>query len=267
NIIFKFSGTMVSTYAFGFSSTSAVFAGLTMLPVGEFSLLVASQGAGAVGLDLVGITAAMVFTSALTTSLLAGKHAKIHAFLYALTPTSIKTTGRRVSSRMALAVRAFEPGAALHKVFEKTAMHVAENLAGLSVLIGIGAAAWVFFSRDTVSLFGFSVSAFTATILILAAISIKPLFEIIRELTAAGSALRRNLERDAGRNYGSKLAWRFGFIIFAIIAVLMVPFFLAFLKTSRLLQIVPAALILLVVAGFLFLGKADNKENIMFFKR
>ncbi|MFH0923033.1 MAG: cation:proton antiporter, partial [Candidatus Micrarchaeota archaeon] len=52
NIIFKFSGTTVSTYAFGFSSTSAVFAGLTMLPVGEFSLLVASQGAGAVGLDL-----------------------------------------------------------------------------------------------------------------------------------------------------------------------------------------------------------------------
>jgi len=268
NLVFKFSGTTLSTYAFGFGSASAVFSGLAMLSVGEFSLLVAIQGAEVVGMDLVGITAAMVFTSALATSLLVGKHAKIHALLYALIPAQVKIAGRQVSSRTGMALRTFEPGAALYRAFETCATHIAQNLAGISVLVGIGAAIWFLFSRETLSLFGFTVSAFTAASLILAVIAIRPLFEIAKELSTVGDALRRNLERNKGQAYGHKLALRFGLVVIAILAVLVMPFVLAMFETSfEILRVLPAVLIVLVIAGFLFLGKANERENVMFFKR
>ncbi len=66
----------------GFSGRKAIFSGLSMATMGEFSLLIANESTGlGLGVDLVSITAAIILISAITMSLLISKENEIYSFV------------------------------------------------------------------------------------------------------------------------------------------------------------------------------------------
>lgn len=96
-LVFKFIGTYVGTYMFGFSSKQSAFAGLAMLPVGEFSLLIAKQGTPAVGFDLIGLTSATVFFTTLATAIGLGKFESLNSAIVSIMPQQMRNSAQNAS--------------------------------------------------------------------------------------------------------------------------------------------------------------------------
>jgi Kef-type K+ transport system membrane component KefB len=92
NIVMKFATIGVSTYLFSIpSGKSAVFSGLAMLSLGEFSLLIAQQANKlSPAVDLVSITAIIIFLSSLAMSLLVGHSQMVHKIISSIMPRGIK---------------------------------------------------------------------------------------------------------------------------------------------------------------------------------
>ncbi len=97
NLLFKFLGSYSSTYMFGFSSKQAFFAGIAMLPVGEFSLLIAKQGNPVVGFDLIGLTSATVFFSTLASALWLDKFESLNSLFVRFIPIQARNTAINIS--------------------------------------------------------------------------------------------------------------------------------------------------------------------------
>ncbi|MEM4255534.1 MAG: cation:proton antiporter [Candidatus Norongarragalinales archaeon] len=108
NLLFKFAGTYSSTYLFGFSSRQSFFSGLAMLPVGEFSLLIAKQGNAAVGFDLIGFTSATVFFSTLATALWLDKFERLNDLFVKLIPTPARNTAVNASFAFSEAISSID---------------------------------------------------------------------------------------------------------------------------------------------------------------
>ena len=108
NLLFKFMGTYSSTYLFGFSSKQSFFAGLAMLPVGEFSLLIAKQGTPVVGFDLIGFTSATVFFSTLASALLIGKFESLNNLFVRFVPKPVRNTAVEASYSFSEAISSID---------------------------------------------------------------------------------------------------------------------------------------------------------------
>jgi Kef-type K+ transport system membrane component KefB len=78
----------LTTYIFAnYRHEQPFFASITMMAMGEFSLLVAKEGEKfGLGVDLVTITASLIFITAILTSLSVNKSEKIYSFFKSLTP-------------------------------------------------------------------------------------------------------------------------------------------------------------------------------------
>lgn len=107
-IVFKFIGAYVGTYLFGFSSKQSFFAGLAMLPVGEFSLLIAQEGNSVVGFDLVGFTSATIFFTTLATALWLEKYEGLNATFVKFVPKSVRGYAVNSSFAFSEAVKSIE---------------------------------------------------------------------------------------------------------------------------------------------------------------
>lgn len=92
NILAKFITIGSGSYIFtNFTGKQAVFSGIAMLSVGEFSLLIAKEAqAVASGIDLVSITAAIILLSSLAMSLLVGHADNLYNAVLKLLPSRVK---------------------------------------------------------------------------------------------------------------------------------------------------------------------------------
>src|SRR3989344_2805752 len=108
NLLFKFIGTYSSTYLFGFSSKQSFFAGMAMLPVGEFSLLIAKQGTPVVGFDLIGFTSATVFFSTLATALWLDKFESLNNLFVRFVPKPLRNTAVEASYSFSEAISSID---------------------------------------------------------------------------------------------------------------------------------------------------------------
>ena len=91
SVLFKFFAIGFSSYTFAnFSGKSAVFSGIAMVSVGEFSLLIAKE-ASSLGLkiDLVSITASIIFLSSIVMSVLINNNERIYNFGLRLMPSKV----------------------------------------------------------------------------------------------------------------------------------------------------------------------------------
>jgi Kef-type K+ transport system membrane component KefB len=97
NVAAKFLAVGFGTYMMtSFNGRQAVFSGITMISVGEFSLLIAKESENLnLGIDLVSITAAVIFLSSLCMSLLVTRHEKVYQLVSGSIP-------KRVSEDMTL---------------------------------------------------------------------------------------------------------------------------------------------------------------------
>ncbi|MFA6530657.1 MAG: cation:proton antiporter [Candidatus Micrarchaeia archaeon] len=109
SILAKFASISVSTYFLGYTSRAAVFSGLTMLTVGEFSLLIAKKSQLLMGFDIIGIVSVSVFISALISSFVIRKDYEVDEYITSSVPPKLKTIGRHVSRYINSVVVEFEP--------------------------------------------------------------------------------------------------------------------------------------------------------------
>ncbi len=110
NIIAKFFAGSLSTYLFGFDSRNSIYAGLALIPIGEFSLLMASQLAPYASLDIVSIIASAVIISAIVSSRMVYHEEDIERVIIRLIPVGILVSMKNLSAYADTVISYFEPG-------------------------------------------------------------------------------------------------------------------------------------------------------------
>ena len=81
SVVLKYGSIGFSTYLSGFTGRQAVFSGIAMLSVGEFSLLIAKEASDLqTGIDFVSITAAIIVLSTISMSFLVSRTEGVYSF-------------------------------------------------------------------------------------------------------------------------------------------------------------------------------------------
>lgn len=109
SMLAKFAIISVTTYLLGFTSRSSVFSGLTMLTVGEFSLLIAMKAQPLMSFDILGTISASVFITAVLSAAFMRKETQLDSWITDLVPLKLRTSGRRISRYINSVVIEFEP--------------------------------------------------------------------------------------------------------------------------------------------------------------
>jgi hypothetical protein len=112
----KFVSVGASTYLMGFNSKSAIFSGLTMLTVGEFSLLIAKKSQMLVGFDIIGVVSVCVFLSAFSSALMMRREHAIDDYVTTAIPVNMRVSARNISRYIHEVVVQFEPNGKFFKV-------------------------------------------------------------------------------------------------------------------------------------------------------
>lgn len=129
-----FSSVFVATYLMGYRSHAAVRSGLIILTVGEFSLLIATQTKDLVApFDIISITAALVFLTALSGGILTKKENDVDAFISKIFPQRIKERAKHISRYFNAVFRAFEPGSAVYTTFTEESRKIVANI----IIVGL----------------------------------------------------------------------------------------------------------------------------------
>lgn len=261
SIIFTFLASSASTYLNGFSSPSAVFSGLAMIAVGEFSLLIAKQAPSYNGFDFVGLTSVLVVATVTFNSLVVTRHRAVYRLVYGLVPESVKESGRNMARRIAVTVRAIQGS------FEmvRTIYSIAREFSGMLVA---GAATLVLvtlFGRNLISFQNFVVGA-------------QDIFVALGVFAALAFAVRLALEsrhllfevsqRFHGRREGLSGSVLLVFAVFGVLFVL--PFLLSFFELPSLVSQLQTLLVLAVLLVlFLYSGRCseNRRHNVAFFKK
>ncbi len=99
NIAAKFVGIGLATFFFSETDgKSAVFSGLAMISVGEFSLLLAKEGQALhLGIDLISIITIMIFISSIVMAISIPRYEQIYQFMSNLLPSARKESIRTIA--------------------------------------------------------------------------------------------------------------------------------------------------------------------------
>ncbi|MBI5225594.1 cation:proton antiporter [Candidatus Micrarchaeota archaeon] len=273
NLVFKFIGTSVSAYLFGFSSKSAVFSGLALLSVGEFSLLIAKEGAEVItgGFDLVAITSVVVFISSLATSLSVGKYDSIHMISQKIMPFSLKQRGRRFAQYMREITDAFEPGHKFTGALQRAGVSILSNLSIIVFFVGVIGVCWYLFSNFTVAILGIEVNLFSIVMLLVSLGIIFFLLKMLKYVALEYNLVKLSLvTKHRHELSASHLAGDFLKLLLVLGLFLVIPFILSIMEVPQYLsRIILVFVFLVLVWRFLdligFEGDKQNR-NALFFK-
>lgn len=160
---------------------SSFFAGLAMLPLGEFSLLLAKESIGLTQIDLVGIVSAGVLLSSIACSLLVDKEQKIYLWMKKSVPKGVQNTLKSASEYFIHVISAFEPGGYFHKQLLNEACKLFNDILYLlgAALLYLVAAPYADFE---ISVSDLTIPAESALLLGIIGISLIPLVRLIFSL-------------------------------------------------------------------------------------
>lgn len=221
NLIVKFVGMSVSTYLAGFSSRTAVFSGIAMLSVGEFSLIIAKEGSSlAEGIDVVGLTTALVLTSAVASALFLGRYDGLHSWLRVLLPEGVKTTGRNIAAYLRDVARDVEPGGLLYKATVDKAKKIFSAVIIIAAIAGGFFAARGLLQETEVNVFGRVLPASAVVAQALVIVALVPLLFLTREikelLDAVSSVIVRKTQASLRRRIAGDLIKAGVFVVVAL---------------------------------------------------
>ncbi|MFH1750521.1 MAG: cation:proton antiporter [Candidatus Micrarchaeota archaeon] len=273
NVLFKFIGMGTSAYLFGFSSRSAVFSGLAMLSVGEFSILIAQEGTRAFSgiIDIVGVTSVIVFISSIATSVLVGRHEAIHALTSAVIPNSLKERGRKFSGTMGEITESFEVGSRFSAALRRTSLAIVDNAGTVGIVLGLVAGGWYFLSNYTIEIFGIVIGAF-GILAIGASFAILFLaYKILKNVFIEYNLLRLSLSKHRHDLTASHIASDFAKLLFVLALFIISPFVFSIVEVpSALSRIFIVFIFLILVWRFLdligFEKEKPENRNRLFFK-
>lgn len=136
SFIAKFLSVGIGTYLLGYTSRSAVFSGLTMLTVGEFSLLIASKSKDIVSYDILGVVSVSVFISAIVSVFIMRRESQIDATITDSIPHKFRNTGRHVSRYINSVINEFEPTGRFYKITMSELKKAVIYVVGLLIVNG-----------------------------------------------------------------------------------------------------------------------------------
>ncbi|HQT44452.1 MAG TPA: cation:proton antiporter, partial [Candidatus Micrarchaeota archaeon] len=225
NILAKFGAGSLSTYLFGFDSKNSIYAGLALIPIGEFSLLMAGQLAPYASLDIVSITACAVIISAIVSSRMVYREEMVEGTIVRFVPAGVLASMKSISSYADTVIAYFEPGGQGFGDFISHGKRMLNNIviamlvAGCAVVLAIVIDVRNITSQDVL----LSHIVFLGGLLV----SLVPLFFALREAKNMLAVLARGFVIDKGegarldvrieRDFGAFLA------LFAVSA--LIPMF------------------------------------------
>ena len=274
SILFKFLGTGFSMYLLSDTDgKGAVFSGLAMVSLGEFSLLIAQEGNKmGLGIDFVSITAIIILLSSVVMSLSVTKITPVYNLLNYLLPKGIRYDMRAASSHL----RALSFGTVFTKIAKRKISlewhSIYNNLMGL-LFIAFVLIVWYHVTqfRLIAKILG-NTNTTWIVLTLLAIVLLFPTFNVIRNL--------RNLIIDLFK-WDGKYLWNsdvhekkiFRNVIFAIIlfiASLLVPPLVSLFGLSHRWNSISIALLIILMIDLMKSGSLLNsiiKRNKDSFER
>ncbi len=169
-MVMVFLATTFTYYLITASGRSSVFAGLAMLPLGEFSLLIAKEGAAVQGINLVGMAAVGVLVSSLVCAATLRKSEILYSWLRRSTPPWMLETLSNASAYFRNVISSFEPEGYFHKLFMSELKVIVQDVV---YLIMVAAILWLVRGhlQFDVSFAGMSAGAYTVALVVAAVIS------------------------------------------------------------------------------------------------
>ncbi|MEK6981431.1 MAG: cation:proton antiporter [Candidatus Micrarchaeota archaeon] len=181
-VIVVFTITALIVFLITSNSRSAVFSGLAMLPLGEFSLLIAKEGAPIFGPNIVSIAGGSVLITALLCSFLMDRYEKIHSFVRKSISADFKRTITDASCYLKNVISTFEPDGVFHKVCFSEFEQVKSHIQHVSALVIIGWFFSAYFSGYAVSILPFDIEVNKLVLFMLLVTCIVPMARIIVSL-------------------------------------------------------------------------------------
>ena len=189
---------LAATLAFYLISTSgrsSVFAGLAMLPLGEFSLLIASESVGLTQINLVGVASVGVLATSIICSFALNRSEHLYLWFKPHLPKRFLSALKDSSAYFLNVISTFEPEGYFHRLF------VSEMKNSIAdILFILGASVFYIAARSYVQfqmvLSGYSISADLALLALLAIISLVPLAKLVLSLKKLFDALAMIFSRS-----------------------------------------------------------------------
>ncbi len=119
SMVAKFASVSLSVYTLEKNGKSAIFAGLTMLSVGEFSLLIAREAGKFIQFDFVGLTAAAVFLTSLLSGVVIINKRHVEELILRRVTLKTRYDGRVTANYISKIVKEIEPGGGLFNTYMK----------------------------------------------------------------------------------------------------------------------------------------------------
>ncbi len=165
-------------YLISTSGRSSFFAGVAMLPLGEFSLLIAKESVGLTSVNLVGIASFGVLVTSLACSVMLSHSERLYLWFKSHLPPKFLSTLKDSSSYFLNVISSFEPEGYFHRLL------MSELKAGYSDIIYILAASMFYIVARTylqfpVSLGGIAFTASAGLLALLIMISLVPLVRLV----------------------------------------------------------------------------------------
>ncbi len=134
--IATFSSISLSVFALEKNGKNAIGSALTMLAVGEFSLLIAKEASGFMSFDLVGLTSSVVFLTSICSGILVAYKARVQEMIMRLINAKTRHTGGRIAEYVRKIVAEVEPGGTLFSVYIQELKNLALYTAAYLILNG-----------------------------------------------------------------------------------------------------------------------------------
>ncbi|MFH0713421.1 MAG: cation:proton antiporter [Candidatus Micrarchaeota archaeon] len=156
-IAVKFIASNVSHYFVEGDSKSAVFTGLALLSIGEFSLLLAGASHGVVKeIDLVSITSVLVFVTSIATTLSISKNELIWRKTRNLVPSQIVEIGKSIAMQNRQIFDFFQFNYNFQDFVKRSFSFLSDNF--LVLLIGVGVIGATFYSGGALEVNGATIT-------------------------------------------------------------------------------------------------------------
>ncbi|MGV8085083.1 MAG: cation:proton antiporter [Candidatus Bilamarchaeum sp.] len=266
-----FLATAVSFFLLTSNGRSSVFAGLVMLPLGEFSLLIAKESVGLISSDLVAIASIGVFISSWFCSIAVDKRNNIFNVMRKSIPERVVSTLQGSSSYFSGVIQSFEPGGYFHRLL---IFQLKRVISDVLMLIGGMLFYWLSLSYLTfqITLFGRLVSSSQIVFFIVGLLCMVPVYRVIMSFKRLFNALSTIISRTTP--VASKGAIFRNFIVAFVFFIIFTNFYLIvnFLQLPAIFNWISVLFALLCVFFFwsairavslgLFLsGKSSNTAN------
>ncbi|MBI2549073.1 cation:proton antiporter [Candidatus Woesearchaeota archaeon] len=192
NIVAKYIGVGLGSYLFAnVSGRQAVFSGLAMISVGEFSLLIAKESTSVVsGIDLVSITAAIIFLSSISMSLLINHVEKIHTLTTRSIPRAVQENMTLISKFISSISLTMIRDTISMKQIDLDLKAIINNITAITIIAAVGVFVWRYFREVIASIIG---SQYVLAVVLLFFLFLSS-FPTLRVVRSTKNVLRRTLQ-------------------------------------------------------------------------